>query len=134
MGKDRRCSLRYTGGEQWQVQCDGEVLRSYRTEDLRMSMVYRARCFGGQEERDRFHQHTERLPLSHILDAFSADLVSRGVLRPSASPSRLELALLILDTYNIYPLPPLDKALLPFNYCAIPTKYSWTSAIFKLIC
>lgn len=56
------------------------------------------------------------LPLSHILDTLTKDLVKRGRLTAEAAASvkPIDLAMLILDEYTRMPVP---ESWMPYNYC-----------------
>jgi hypothetical protein len=42
------------GGDRWQLRVNGEPLRDYTTNDLRVSIVYRGRCFAHAAEATAF--------------------------------------------------------------------------------
>ena len=129
--KSRRNVLRFDGpGDAggWVLTADGdEVLERYDTDDLRVSIVYRARCFADAEEAARFGGDggpaSERLSLDEVLATLADEMARRGAV-PSAEAAlaldRRALAIKILDTFVRYPLPPLEVAVVPFNYCALP--------------
>ena len=106
----------------WDLRTDGERRASYRDEELRLSLVFRARCFASPAEAERFRGQAgaDLLSLDAILDEFRRDLRRRGRLSAAeaAADDRLLLALRILDTYVRYPLPP--RALVPYDYCLLP--------------
>ncbi len=138
LNKDKRCLLKYIGSELWHIACDGEVVQTYQTSELRMSIVYRARCFKDAQEQQKFYTQgpDDKMKLNTILETLVQDMVGRGVVTAegAAALGRLDLAMLIMDTYVRYPLPPLELALVPFNYCAIPRLLKWTKPFFDLIC
>jgi 2,4-dienoyl-CoA reductase-like NADH-dependent reductase (Old Yellow Enzyme family) len=45
LDKDQTCALRYLGKERWAVLCDDRTVAEYAMKDLRIAIVYRARCF-----------------------------------------------------------------------------------------
>merc|ERR1712100_38043 len=56
--KSARSELRYVGAgktEDWVLEQDGKVLRNYTTDDLRISIVYRARCFASDADVKAFN-------------------------------------------------------------------------------
>ena len=99
-----------------------------KEDDLRISLVYRARCFRDEDEKVKFQRDNPAMDLESIMDIFKSDLTRRGFTPPS---SRLELSLMILDVYVRYPLP---DTFIPYNYCAIPRIAPWTKPLFDLIC
>lgn len=126
LDKDKDNALFYVGDEQWQLRSNGEVLQTYNSSDLRMTIVYRARCFASEEERLRFREGAaeDRLSLEAILGRLTEDLVRRQKLSRAAAESidRLDLAMMLLDTYVQYPLPAWKEAWIPLNYCALPRR------------
>jgi hypothetical protein len=46
---------------------------------------------------------------------------------------RLELALLLLDTFVKYPLPTLEKATIPFNYCVLGRLQPWLNPALQVL-
>jgi hypothetical protein len=124
--------LQFVTGESWHLVSDGHVVNQYTTNDIRFSIVYRARCFESEAERTRYHNipADARPSLSHVMDVFKSDLMERGVIN-SLELDALTLATTIMDTYINYPLPPL--ALIPMNYCALPKLVPVTSSLFQLL-
>eukprot|EP00929_Paragymnodinium_shiwhaense_P107722 TRINITY_DN74095_c0_g1_i1.p1 TRINITY_DN74095_c0_g1~~TRINITY_DN74095_c0_g1_i1.p1 ORF type:complete len:477 (-),score=79.67 TRINITY_DN74095_c0_g1_i1:364-1794(-) len=136
MDKDRDNALFFKGGknEAWELRSDGEVIGNYTSDDLRMTIVYRARCFASEaavQEYRRSQEEPEALSLETVLRTFATDLVRRGLLNAgtniddlvgsAAGPAeRLRLAILIMDNYIKYPLPDINVAWVPLNYCALP--------------
>jgi hypothetical protein len=138
--KGTDCTLLYVpdeDGDMWEVRCDGNTMGRYSEDQLRMSLVYRARCFESAAARDRYHSlsSAEMMTLSGILHVFEHDLVKRGIIAPDRIDvlPKLDLAFLIMNTYINYPLPPLTNAIFPVNYCAL-TKYAWLKPILSPIC
>ena len=118
------------------------VIKNYTLDDLRISIVYRARCFANSSEareyRSRLHGpggQDGRYTLNDILSTFVKDLVVRGKLTEGTRLDdipRLRLALMILDEYVQYPLP--SQKVIPWNYCMLPRLWSWMSIPMSLIC
>mmetsp|Transcript_29644 Transcript_29644/g.65709 ORF Transcript_29644/g.65709 Transcript_29644/m.65709 type:complete len:442 (+) Transcript_29644:54-1379(+) len=136
--KDRASSLIYVGGDRWELQTDGEMVHQYSTSDLRISIVYRARCFSSPAEAQRYSAlpQEDMLSLEYVMGAFKRDLTSRG----KGSPLQLEgmppldFLFLIIDTYITYPLPPWEFATIPYNYCALSRLMPWTAPLLRLLC
>jgi hypothetical protein len=59
MNKDKNNSLFYVGDEKWHLKEDHKVLRQYDSSDLRMTIVYRSRCF---ESEDAWKEFNKRNP------------------------------------------------------------------------
>ena len=114
--------------ETWTLSnAEDGVLKNYTFDDLRISIVYRARCFEDKEEADRFRAQLHgkdgeggRMSLDEILQKFVDELVRMGKLKQGStlnSIDRLELSLMIMKTFIRYPLP--SSKLIPWNYCAL---------------
>lgn len=112
--------LRYKGDDVWHIESNGKLVATYDEDDIRQTIVYRARCFANEEEREHFHNfpEDERMSLEYILGKFTEDLIAKGKLSEerAAEISRIDLALLLMDVYIKYPLP--AKPFIPYNYCA----------------
>jgi hypothetical protein len=105
--KSRECALTHIGDDKWELRCDNELLRRYVTDDLRMSVVYRAKCFSSASEAKRFEAQRDEdlLTLEQVLATFRADLEKRGRIHQADQVAPLDLAQLILSEYVRYPLP-----------------------------
>lgn len=57
----------------WDLVSDGQVLQRYRSSDLRMSFVWRARCFASEADRDRFSEEST-VTVQEVLERLVADL------------------------------------------------------------
>ncbi len=145
LDKNKDSILRFVGDNKWVIQSNDEIIQNYTTDDLRIAIVYRARCFKDEEEVNKYNNYEEKiknknyddvLELSVILDTFINDLVKRNILTHDNKNdiSKLDLAFLIIDTYIQYPLPPLQFAQIPYNYCALALKYPFTKYFLKYIC
>lgn len=75
-----RCSA-CSGDGMWNVVSDGEPLATYRTQDLRISLVWRSRCFESQQKKDEFkaqlESHDNDLTVEEVLDTLVVDLRKR---------------------------------------------------------
>lgn len=137
LDKSQTNILRYIGEDNWQLVANDNVIRNYTTNDLRISIVYRARCFASKEEVQRFHENRpeDEMSLDYILGKLKDDLVSKGKFANRAAADalpRLDLALLLMDTYIKYPMPP--HAVVPYNYCMLATLVPSLKPILDKIC
>mmetsp|Transcript_26797 Transcript_26797/g.63743 ORF Transcript_26797/g.63743 Transcript_26797/m.63743 type:complete len:357 (+) Transcript_26797:273-1343(+) len=128
--------LTYKGDDTWVIVSNGNQIASYKTNDLRSTIVYRALCFASVEERTRFLALPEEevLPLETILETFRADLEKRKLWNGPIT-DHLKFALKLLDVYQPLPLAPF--ALFPYNYCALEAflaKVPGVSALLALLC
>ncbi|CAJ1419107.1 unnamed protein product [Effrenium voratum] len=135
LDKDKDNALFYVGDERWELRSEGQVVERYNSSDLRMTVVYRARCFASEAERQRFLKPDEMLSLDAILDTLSGDLLARGVVSKKAleSMDRLALALQLLRSYVKYPLPSWHTAWIPWNYCALPRQSGRFAGILQTL-
>lgn len=116
---DRRSvkSLEYKGDHVWHLISDGRKIGEYTTEQMRVTLVWRARCFRDAEEKARW-EASEVMQLDDILDKLEADLRARGRLaKGEPRPAPFKFAELLLDEYGRYPIE-TDLAWIPYNYCA----------------
>ena len=112
----------------------------YTTDDIRISVVYRARCFRDAAEASRWADEAEKgteIGLETILTTLAADLVARGRIvsvEAALALPRLQLAERLLKEYVAYPLPPTSAAWVPVNYCALPKLAPWTAPFMRPFC
>eukprot|EP01130_Rhizamoeba_saxonica_P009972 TRINITY_DN407_c0_g1_i1.p1 TRINITY_DN407_c0_g1~~TRINITY_DN407_c0_g1_i1.p1 ORF type:complete len:212 (-),score=52.54 TRINITY_DN407_c0_g1_i1:27-662(-) len=134
LDKSKDNHLQYQGDDVWHLYEEDKLLKEYSTDDLRMTIVYRARCFKDEAERDHFKNLPEEeiMKLGDIIDIFKADLVKRGKLREGQHMEPLDFAILLLDEYINYPLSP--DAIIPFNYCALNRLIPWTNIVLQYFC
>ena len=143
INKDKNNKLVYVGDGKWSLESDGEKLRDYETDDIRMTIVYRARCFKDEKERQRFgaeqvsaknlERYEDMLELDDVLKTFADDLAKRGLVtsaEQALSMKRLKLANLILDTYIRYPTN-LERVL-PINYCIVTKEFPKLKPLFRM--
>jgi hypothetical protein len=136
INKSKTNKLVYNAETQlWELRSDNEILREYIEDDLRITIVYRGKCFKDQEEAERYHNTEEDMTLDGILAELSSDLLSRGAVTEEelSEMARLDLALLIMDTYIKYPLP-YDEAIIPYNYCMASKKIPALEGPLSYIC
>jgi hypothetical protein len=74
--------LLHVGNDTWALRDPDQEqpLREYRTEDLRISLVWRARCFTSEADKQHFHEAHQEGRFLNVSDALSplrADLVRR---------------------------------------------------------
>ncbi|RYH32427.1 hypothetical protein EON65_00585 [archaeon] len=144
-----------TETELWHLVVDGETTAVYKSEDVRMTIVYRARCFAKQEDVQRFYAQTDKdvMPLDYILDRLKYGMQKDRENVPEAirninpvsttrkytraeldAMSRYTLGLALIDYYLPLPLPPTTITWMPYNYCALSGLYPFTKPLLDLIC
>jgi hypothetical protein len=142
LDKSARHALVYNASAaRWALASGGRprgAALSWGEQQLRFSVVYRARCFGSEAERGRFAAALAAreglMDLERdILLPLMREAVRRGGARSlqalQALP-RLELGLRLLDVFVRYPRP---TAWLPFNHCALPRLFPGVAALARAI-
>jgi hypothetical protein len=100
--------LRFDGDGRWSIRSDhgsDEPLATFGWADLRFSVSWKAYCFADTDERDAWRQHDDDLTLETILGTLRHDLDDQGILPADALLPQVELALLMIDTYEQFPAP-----------------------------
>lgn len=96
------------------------------------------RCFESNDEMLRFREQRQHdfLSIESILNTLQDDMQNRGFLsvKSRSTISKLDLALLIIQTYVTYPYPSITEAAFPFNYCALPFLYPILAPVMNCIC
>eukprot|EP01006_Ploeotia_vitrea_P008991 TRINITY_DN21244_c0_g1_i1.p1 TRINITY_DN21244_c0_g1~~TRINITY_DN21244_c0_g1_i1.p1 ORF type:complete len:432 (+),score=33.61 TRINITY_DN21244_c0_g1_i1:30-1325(+) len=136
--KSATVRLNHVGDDRWQIFSNDKPIANYTTDDLRISIVYRAKCFKDAEERDRYNNQPKEsmMDLDEVLGALIKDMVKKGALKSEKQGwdmKRLDLAVKLLDTYIKYPLPP-SSIVIPFNYCAAAKLCPALAPVLNLIC
>jgi len=131
MSKDKSNVLRYVGNESWVLYSDNTPLQSYHTDDLRISVVYRARCFASESEAARYANQDSFMQLDDVLDTLQADMIQRGTLSREHGLNKLDLAMRLVDEYIVYPYP---DTVIPFNYCMLPKLFPPARHVLWLLC
>ena len=139
LDKGQRHALVYNAkNATWGLVSGGAATMHAWTEDqLRFSVVYRARCFASEAERADF---AAALAAREGLMDLEVDILQplmREAVRRRAAPSlaalqalpRLDLGLKLIDIFVRYPAPP--NAWLPFNYCALPKLFPGSRALAR---
>ena len=89
LDKSKTIALIYEGGEKWRLDASGEKLAEYTTDDLRISIVYRARCFLNADEANRFKNthHTGATPTGPAAGAKGEEIKEvSGCVGPKGEP------------------------------------------------
>lgn len=122
----------------WRVLEDNKSIAQFRSSELRIALVWRARCFRDQAEKTRFHAQFKDLDqafkVDEVIDRLLGDMVARGTLKSKTdAPKGVPLAQMLLREYLRYPGPD-ENVLFPFNYCALPALFPWTAPVVNLLC
>jgi len=134
LDKDKDSTLVYAGDNKWELQVDGVAVKEYPASDLRISIVYRARCFKDEAELAdyRAFPDSERMSLDHVLSVLIQGMAKAGVTSVEAANAlpKVELALALLSHYIKYPLPSVDaQPVMPYNYCLLSKKFPFLGDI-----
>lgn len=139
--KTEKNELHFLGDGVWELRTPNDPPIKYNISDVRISLVWRARCFASEEEKARWHAQSQAtLQLDAVLDKLVADLRKRGRLTADAPrPRPLELAEMLLSEYARYPIANVEQAIIPLNYCMLPqVAPSWLqpllAPVLQLLC
>ena len=99
--------LRFAANGTWQVAKGEEPVATYRWEEMRFSISWKAYCFRDEAEHRAWARHSDDLGLEFILDRLVADLRRRERLR-GERPGNTDLALMLVDEYVRFPAPAAD--------------------------
>ena len=95
---------------------NGAVAETYGTNDMRISVVWRALCFESEAAR-LAHASEPRMALEGVFSRLEADLRARGVLPAGAPrPPPLDFALMLVEYYAPYAY---SEAWVKTNYCVV---------------
>ncbi|MFN3237703.1 MAG: hypothetical protein ACE37D_11680 [Pseudomonadales bacterium] len=86
----------------WAIKRQGQVLRQYPVEQIRVSVLWKAYCFQDQAAADLFADPSDNLTPDQIVDIFSEDLKQRGISfqQPTDLETDAEFRELITTQYN----------------------------------
>ncbi len=80
INKDDKTELVFVGNSTWEMTSKGAVLATYNTNQLRISFVWRSRCFASEEQKQRFNTDVNTVTLEEALSKLVADLRRRYLL------------------------------------------------------
>ncbi|CBY08175.1 unnamed protein product [Oikopleura dioica] len=138
--KDFFNRLEYQGNNTWYLLSDKELIDVFKTEDLRMTFVWRGLCFRDEAEKNKFEVHLknkEFIPQEKILKQLESHMHETGRLSKSQileNMSRKEFARTLMNKYLQYPLDTIKTAWFPFNYCAASFGKPWLKTILSPFC
>lgn len=91
-------------GDTWTLvdTASSEERATYRWDELRLSVSWKAYCFADDDERSAWADHRDDLDVDTVVDTLVADLRRRGVVDQEPSRDRA-LGQLLIDTYVRYP-------------------------------
>jgi len=91
--------------DEWAITTDGEVIRSYRPEEMRLLVHWNAEVYTDMEEVEKNMDHSADLTHDVVFDRLLADLRARGVdvAEPSDPLHDSEFIRALIATYTIAP-------------------------------
>jgi len=123
--------LHYEGNDQWKVYVNGKPkFNSYHSKDLRISLVWRARCFKDEEEKKKY-DNANILTVEYILDTLFQDLIKRGKINEKPTDP-MEIAPILIENYINYPYS--KESAVPINYCVLGNFYPIFKPLTSLLC
>ena len=96
--------LRYDGEGRWSMADGDERVASYRWNELRYSVSWKAYCFADAAEQRSWQEGSDDLSVAKVVDRLVEDLRERGILT-GERPSDTVLVDLLIDSYVHYPEP-----------------------------
>jgi hypothetical protein len=94
--------LVFEGDGRWTVRAGAECVATWRSDELRFSVSWKAYCFADDAERRSWREHTDDLELPFILGRLVEDLRIRGRLGRQL-PDDTGLAFALIDEYVRFP-------------------------------
>ncbi len=91
--------------DDWAITTDGEVVRTYRPEEIRLLVHWNAEVYADMDEVRKVMDHTDDLTHDRVIDTLLADLRSKGVdvAEPSDPLHDVEFIQALMGTYTIAP-------------------------------
>lgn len=96
--------LVHAGDRVWTARDGDREVATYRWEELRFSVSWKAYCFESEADRRSWEEHTSDLTVPLVVDRMMADLRARGVVE-GPRPSEGELVETLIDAYIRFPAP-----------------------------
>lgn len=129
----------------WITNPNATNIMSYKTSDLRVSLVWRSICFKTEAEMKSWEPQSNDVVVDggKILSDLESDLRSKGIIgKDEPRPDPVEFALMLIDNYVLYPVDNWKNAWFPLNYCALPEMFSQKqptikyllSAVLSIVC
>ena len=126
-------TLVYLGDEAWELRADGVAVGApYATDDLRLSLVFRARCFEDAATVDKFNAQLRDPEKQLDLDGILETLNVHAGAKPGAAKTapRLDTAMRILKLVK-YPKP---DVIVPWNLCALDRVVPSLEPVIRFLC
>lgn len=100
--------LHFAGGDRWEIRDRGAVVRAYRLDELRISILWKAYVFEDERQHALFRDHQDDLDIDRVTDVFCADLERRSIAfeRPVDALADRAWQKVLVEAYP----PPLPRA------------------------
>ncbi len=82
----------------WEIRLGDQLIRAYRSDQIRTSILWKAFCFEDQKAADLYTDDSDNLTPDKIVDIFCADLKRRNI--PFSEPENLETDKRWMDTIS----------------------------------
>ena len=105
-GLRHRSRLGYdAAADAWEITTDGEVIRTYRPEEMRLLVHWSAEVYADFAEMKKVMDHSDDLTVEMAIDRLLADMRAKGtpVEEPSDPLHDTELVRALIATYSIAP-------------------------------
>jgi hypothetical protein len=96
-------ALEHDGTEWVMIGPDGSCIRSYRTDEVRISISWKAYCFPNEVARLAFEAARGTLTIAEIERRLLEDLRDRVLIGTNESPHLPDIVDLLIDTYQTFP-------------------------------
>lgn len=96
-------ALEHDGNEWVMIGPDGSRIRSYSTDEVRISISWKAYCFPDAAARHDFEASRGTLTIAEIERRILDNLRDRGLIERSDSPHLPDVVDLLIDTYQTFP-------------------------------
>ena len=90
------------GPGRWSIRAGGDAVATYRWDDLRFSVSWKAYCFADETEREGWRTGSDDLTTEQIVDTLVTDLIDREIVAADVPVDR-DLGLLLIDEHIHYP-------------------------------
>ena len=95
--------LHHNGTNWVMTGAHGEEVGRYATDDVRLSISWKAYCFDDEGAQRDFENARGSLTIGEIERRLHADLRERGAIEPDATPHLPDIVDLLIDTYQCFP-------------------------------